>query len=259
MNRTTKLITGITFLMMIAANALANILPINQMTTGAISDAYPNLFAPAGYTFLIWGVIYLLLGLFVIKALTYPKAYSDTRHGIELNKICLLLSFSNVANTLWILSWHYLKIGLSLALMFSILVLLIMIALKIKHNDFSKSENWWIKLPMSVYYGWITIAAIANVVTYLVSVGWSGFGLSDEIWMVAVLLVGVIICSITMIRIRSVEYGLVAIWAYTGILVKHLSATGYAGTYALTIAVLYTCVVLLALATLYSIRQLFKT
>ncbi len=29
--------------------------------TGELSDRYPNLFVPAGFTFAIWGLIYLLL------------------------------------------------------------------------------------------------------------------------------------------------------------------------------------------------------
>jgi len=51
----------ITYLAMVIVNGLANALPINGMITGDISDSYPNLFAPTGITFTIWGVIYLLL------------------------------------------------------------------------------------------------------------------------------------------------------------------------------------------------------
>lgn len=43
----------------ITINALANALPINNMNTGTISDNIPNLFAPAGLTFIIWGLIYI--------------------------------------------------------------------------------------------------------------------------------------------------------------------------------------------------------
>lgn len=47
-------------------NYLAVTLPLGGMTTGALSDLYPNLFTPAALTFSIWGVIYLLLFAFVI-------------------------------------------------------------------------------------------------------------------------------------------------------------------------------------------------
>ena len=49
------------FILVIAVNALANILPINGYNTGQISGFYPNYFVPAGFTFSIWGIIYLLL------------------------------------------------------------------------------------------------------------------------------------------------------------------------------------------------------
>ena len=47
-------------------NGLANVIPLNGKTTGEISDSYPNLFVPAGITFSIWGIIYLMLILFVL-------------------------------------------------------------------------------------------------------------------------------------------------------------------------------------------------
>ncbi len=54
------------FLVMITINALANVLPINGMLTGQVSDALPNLFVPAPITFSIWGLSYLLLFGFVL-------------------------------------------------------------------------------------------------------------------------------------------------------------------------------------------------
>lgn len=54
------------FAAVLAVNALANLLPIGGKTTGEISEQYANLFTPAGYTFAIWGLIYLLLGIFVV-------------------------------------------------------------------------------------------------------------------------------------------------------------------------------------------------
>ena len=60
-NLAIKVTVVVTYLGMLVTNILANALPINGVGTGAVSDAYENLFAPAGVTFAIWGVIYLLL------------------------------------------------------------------------------------------------------------------------------------------------------------------------------------------------------
>ncbi|MFN3374049.1 MAG: tryptophan-rich sensory protein, partial [Chloroflexus sp.] len=41
----------------VVMNVLANTLPLNGQTTGAISDRYPLLITPPGYVFAIWGLI----------------------------------------------------------------------------------------------------------------------------------------------------------------------------------------------------------
>ncbi|MFA5078888.1 MAG: hypothetical protein WC541_05315, partial [Dehalococcoidia bacterium] len=53
----------------VIVNYLANALPINNKTTGQLSDQYPNLFVPAGLTFAIWGLIYIMLFIFVVYSL----------------------------------------------------------------------------------------------------------------------------------------------------------------------------------------------
>ncbi len=57
-------IVGLVFTLVI--NALANIIPINGVTTGNVSDNIPSLFTPAGYVFAIWGVIYFFLIAFAV-------------------------------------------------------------------------------------------------------------------------------------------------------------------------------------------------
>lgn len=56
-----KISVAVGYAAMIGGNYLANALPIGGVTTGEASDSYGNLFTPAGITFSIWGLIYLLL------------------------------------------------------------------------------------------------------------------------------------------------------------------------------------------------------
>ncbi len=100
---------------MITVNALANALPINGLTTGAISDSYPIFFVPAGYVFSIWGLIYL--GLI---AFTATQALSPSAEPI-VGPLRPLFVFSCLANGMWILAWHYLQLALSLVLMLVLL------------------------------------------------------------------------------------------------------------------------------------------
>ncbi len=61
------------FILMVIVNGIAGSTTlIGGMTTADVSNAYPTLLTPAGYTFAIWGVIYVLLGVFV-NVLKYDR------------------------------------------------------------------------------------------------------------------------------------------------------------------------------------------
>ena len=97
----------------ITVNALANALPINGNTTGALSDAYPNLFVPAGLTFSIWGLIYLLLGVFAVYQLASAFRRSEDLSAF-IDRISVFFILSCIANAGWVFAWHYEYVGISL-------------------------------------------------------------------------------------------------------------------------------------------------
>ncbi len=249
----TKIAVAATYLIMVFVNGLANALPINGVTTGQVSDSYPDLFAPAGLTFSIWGLIYILLAAYTLYQ--FGLFQSDKGAGrVELfQSIGLLFIISSIANTIWIFAWHYDAIGFSLLMMIVILVCLILIATRLREEQFSLKEKILIRLPFSVYFGWITVATIANVTTYLVSVGWGGFGISEQFWTVLILLVGVAIGIARMFRDRDIAYGLVIVWAYAGIWIKHASPAEFAGHYPAVISAAAISILLLLVAQGYLI------
>lgn len=248
-----KVFTAVTFLAMVAANALANILPINNVNTGQVSDSFPNLFAPAGITFSIWGVIYLLLAGYTLYHIGFFRGGKKNVNDELLKKTGVTFSISSLANTAWIFSWHYLNIPLSMLLMVIILICLIYITLAISKSELSARDRIFIRLPFSVYFGWITVATIANATTLLVSLGWNGFELSEELLASIVIVVGLVIGTATTIKFKDIAYGLVLIWAYTGILIKHTSESGFAGQYTGLITTVAVSIVLLAVALAYVI------
>lgn len=246
-----KILVGTTFVLMVVVNALANILPINGIGTGAVSDFYQNLFAPAGVTFSIWGVIYLLLAAFTFYQIGFFQEKKSEAKGKLLEKVGLIFSISSLANAIWIFTWHYKNIPFSMVLMLVILGCLIYINRLIRTADLDRREKFFIALPFSIYFGWITVATIANATILFVSLGWNGFGLSEPVWTVIILLVGMVIGIITLLRNRDYTYGLVLIWAYVGILVKHTSADGFAYNYFLVINALVVCLIIFILVELY--------
>ncbi len=221
-------LVALSYIAMVTVNALANILPIAGMNTGAISDSYPNLFAPAGFTFSIWGVIYLLLALHTLYQFTHSQ------EG-KLHRIGLLFSLSSIANALWIFCWHYRQIALSVLLMLCILALLIRINLLIQTMKGDRMFEWSVRIPFSVYMGWITVATIANITTLLVSARFTGFGIPETVWTTLVLAVGVAIGLAWAFRTRDKAYVLTLMWAYCGILIKHTAKQAFASRYPLVV------------------------
>jgi len=239
-----KIIAGVTYIAMVIVNFLANGLPINNRSTGEISDAYPNLFAPAGLTFSIWGLIYLLLAGYVLYQFIPFGEKGGQKKEELLKKVNIFFIVTSLANISWIFAWHYDFIALSVLIMATLLIFLIKIADSIRVEQLTRQEKIFISIPFGVYFGWITVAAIANVTVFLVSVGWNGFGIADFIWTSIVLLIGALIGILRMHKDRNVAYGPVLIWAYLGILFKHLSASGFNGHYPSIIVTVIVCLVL---------------
>jgi benzodiazapine receptor len=190
---------------------------IGGVNTAQISDSNPTLITPAGYVFSIWGIIYVLLGVFVIfQALPSQKEKEYTK------KIGWLFVLSSIINIAWLFLWQYKLLSLSVILMFLLLATLILIYLRlgIGKSPVTLREKLAIHVPFSVYLGWITIASIANVSVTLVSVNWNGFGISQEIWAILIIVVALLIALLVVATRKDIAYGLVIVWALTGIAVK---------------------------------------
>jgi hypothetical protein len=250
-NMLIKIFTAVAYVAMVTVNFLANRLPINNRGTGEISDAYPNLFAPAGPAFSIWGLIYLMLGGYVL----YQFVKKDQKIEELLQKINPLFIVTTLANISWIFAWHYDYIGLSVLIMAVLLILLIKIADILRVEQFTTLEKITIWAPFSVYFGWITVAAIANITVFLVSIGWNRFGIADFVWTSIILLVGAMIGILRMRKDNNIAYGLVLVWAYSWILFKHLSAGGFGGQYP---SIIVTVIVCLALFIFFVGRIFYK-
>ena len=95
------------------------------------------------------------------------------------------------------------------------------------------------------------MATIANVTTFLVSINWGGFGLPDQFWMVLILLVGAAIGIARMRRDMDIAYGLVIVWAYAGILNKHISPAEFAGHYPAVITTTIIGIIILVVAKVF--------
>ena len=145
----------------------------------------------------------------------------------------------------WIFSWHYEVTWLSMIFMLGLLLSLIIITLKLSPSNIEyatdmQSVPFLVKICIygfDIYLGWIVAATIANMSVLLVKMNWNRFGLSEEFWTVIVLAVGAIIGMLFIITRQKYLTSLAIIWAYCGILIKHISPSGYGGSHPIIITV----------------------
>jgi benzodiazapine receptor len=220
------LVRQITVILSVAAtiviNILANALPLNGLNTGEISDRFQVYFVPAGYVFSIWGLIYIGLIAYAVF-----QVLPSQRENPRLRATGYLVALSGLANIAWIFLWHYEYFAWTLVAMISLLILLIAIYLRlgIGKTKVSTAENWAVRVPFSVYLGWITVATAANITDVLYYLKWGGLGISPEVWFLIVLAAVIVISGLVSLTRRDIAYNLVILWALVGIAVKHSSIT----------------------------------
>ena len=216
---TLLIINTLSLLYALIMNGLAGSSVFNGKTVGSVSSQYATLFAPAGYAFAIWGLIYLLLIVFV----GYQwYAWFKQREDNELKQAGIWFALGNIANGTWIVAWLGEYLGISVILIFLMLFSLVMLTVKLRLEIWDASVRiiafvWW---PVCFYLGWIIVASVANVAVYLVSLNWQGGFLSEAGWTIVMITVATII-YLLLIRYRNMrEAALVGVWALIAIAVK---------------------------------------
>lgn len=202
----------IALISVITINALANILPLNNQTTGEISNRLPVLFTPAGYVFSIWSVIYVLLIVWLVGM--WKKRQQNE---VIYTKRSTLFIISCVLNIAWIYLWHYEKFLFTVFVMIGLLITLVLLYRTFPDSDNSIKS----RLPISVYLGWISVATIANISYVLTYYEWNGWGLSDPLWAVIMMTIGTALALHIRYHHFDIAYVFVFIWAFIGIAVRN--------------------------------------
>jgi hypothetical protein len=213
----------VAFLLHVSLAYLIQFKLISRHDVGEVSDKYPTLFTPAGITFGIWGVIYIGLTLFCIYHISkaWTKSQLDpTNHDTELIGGWFIIN--NLAAAGWLLAWVNESLLTSLILMGVQLISLIAIHLNLHMFDPRRTvaSRVFTMIPLSIYFAWITIAAITNTCVYLESTGWDGGQLTSVDWTKIMIGIAVLITVLVITTRRNVVYGLVMAWGLYGIIIK---------------------------------------
>lgn len=246
----------IAFVFMLAVNITANLAPINGIETGMVSDTFANLFTPAALTFLIWILIYLLLGGFV----AYQFAgINNEKTRAAIFAIGPFFIISCLTNAAWLIAWHYLLLETSVLLILILLQCLATIFLTLKRIKFNLTvQKVLLGLPFEIYFGWITVASAANIASLLVSFGFPDKSFLGQIFIVILILLTALLALFILLKYKAAAYALVFVWSYLGILAKHLSSRGYNREYPFVIAAAAAGIILLSVGIKY-IKQKKKS
>ncbi|GAB5527546.1 MAG: tryptophan-rich sensory protein [Roseivirga sp.] len=212
-----KKLIALSSLVILSATLYINFLggtgSINDISTGEVSAHYPALFTPAGSTFAIWSLIYLLNISFVIIQLAEAFKVAgkpDQKLSISFIVICLL-------NMGWIFAWHYETLEISVILMLGLLVCLIRSFLLAQKTELSGAAATIIKANFSVYLAWICVATIANLSALLISWGVPYQDVTALVLTLVVIAVATLLAAWQLFRFRNGWYAAVILWALYGI------------------------------------------
>lgn len=227
-----KILNLIILLGVITVNALANILPINGVTTGEVSAQFDNYFTPAGFTFSIWSLIYLGLLVFAVYQF-FSKSYNPEVIGS-------IFVVNGIANVSWILAWHYGYFTLTVLLMGVLLGTLVLINLRIKES------SGVVKLPFRIYLGWICVATVANLAVYLKYLDTSIFDDAEVTWAILFVIIAGGLGVAMLVKKGWVPTTLTIAWGIGGIYSKQVEF-GQANTYQMVCLIVLIALILSSL------------
>lgn len=256
------ILNSVSLAIMITMSYLAQNRKLSSLNVGEVSDKFETVFAPAGLTFAIWGLIYLSLAAFCVYHLV--KAFNADKKeqaDTDINAIGFLFVINTLATGAWLFAWVNEKIGLSLVLILIQLITLILISVRahIANPERGLASKVFTQFPLSIYFGWISIATIANLSAFLVSINWSGWGISEANWVVIMIGAATLLSFFIIFVRRNFFFGLVILWALYGIVLKRQQVN--AAEYQNVIVAAWAAFILVAVALLIRIIRTgkFKT
>jgi hypothetical protein len=213
----------------VVVNTLSNFFPIKGLNIGQLSNQLFGsvLIIPANYAFAIWGLIYL--GLVAFGVYQYRPSQ---RQSSELDDACWLLVVASIAQMIWIGLFEARLFMWSVVPILGILLPLMGMyrRLEIGKRPVSRTVQWLVHAPISLYLGWISVATVVNVAIGLYSLNWTGWGVSSPVWTVLMIVISSGIAFAVAIQKGDPVFPLVIVWALVAIAVRQWSFQVIAGT-----------------------------
>jgi len=208
----------------------------------SVSDKYKSLSTPAGYTFSIWGLIYIALIVYGIYQLMPSQRDKEV-----YNKAAFPLMISLLLGIWWNISFHLELIGLSEIAIVLMLVSAYMAYRVVESAVFLKEAGKWLLVPFSLYFGWLTAANIASFNTWLVYIGSGGSVFGDINVARMLIFLATIVGIIVSVKYWDYVYPLVISWALVGIYIAKKddnSPIGFAAFICAVVLIIWSVIVI---------------
>jgi translocator protein len=200
-------------------------------TNAELSDKYATLITPIGWTFSIWGLIFILQFLWVLQQFYWslPENYVEAVVTVRFNYV-----FTVVTQIAWTLAFTSEMLELSLFFMLLILYNLFMITRSLSLLEPPPVASmasrclvtlaptlafFFTEFPFVLHFGWILAATFVNVNVVLVSMNLEN---TAKYYAALGSVVALLLCTVLLFcYFGTIVIPLVVIWALVGIY-KHL-------------------------------------
>jgi len=251
------------FIFLIVFNALAYTGGFRDgLDNAQVSAWYHTYLTPAPWTFSIWFLIFILQGLFVIyQALPF---YNTVHSNSFLGRLSFFLPVSWILEGLWLVSFVYEWMWLSLIFMVLILGMLAIGYIRLfspplhlihvlQSHEYLSHEKWrlsfyWLifHLPTSMNYAWIATALMVN---FLVFLHW--MNVITGVWLPIIqIIIAAVLAIFHLIWFRDSIFSLTVAWGLFGVASHHdhVTAIEVAGYFVGSMLLLASILVIILLS-----------
>lgn len=190
-------------------NAVVERLSFGRGTIAEVTARHTNLFVPAGYAFSIWGIIYLAFLAYGV----YQVAPAQ-RENATLDRLAAPTALAHLLASAWIVTYKLELLASSVAVM----VVLLATAF-VGYARARAATPAALRIPFALLASWLSVATIANVSVWLVSLGWRGAPLGPVGSTVVMLGLAAALAVYAGLRLGDAVFPVVVAWATVAIAV----------------------------------------
>lgn len=229
-------VLGGSYIALVAANALGEILKFGGVTAADVSNEVFTWFVPAGYVFSIWSLIYIGLAVWVVRFILSVRSAALAQKGAlksSGNEVRLFVA-SCVLNVIWLALWHLRVFIPSIVVMAVLLAVVYALYLATR----ARSRSWLDRIPVALYASWLAVATVANVAHVITRFTTVDAGVIPAVSTLVLLALFVLATFVVRRTFHEYAFGCVVAWAGIGIGVHVMAVSPVVGIVAILISTL---------------------